>query len=535
MLFLTAAASAPDQVPLFRTILDAQPNLGALQNLCALRTHLADRFLGSAGRPAERLSISGLGETHPTLIDFTDYQDERLSPEARGQAVLMHIAESLVPALQRHGADQEAAVLAAYQLAAQFGDREFAMLEQGAVQNASGQRMCEEPVSATHIVLKPHGEVLVHKSTQWAGYVDDTGRRISVAPRSGIEAPSVLKLSFVTAFRLERVDRHTLPAGHGADSARRIFANVDGRKQFALSGQVRHCLLETPDAALKALLTHRTTTLTDILLYGFARMLGRAGILIIPPAPLYHTRWATPLPRHSRDVVLSSPPDFLKVASYQIQAFRPGTRELDAALALGAYCQSMVSGLIPHSRTKTLVEAHRAQGEIKKKLLARARRDGEVVDRVREKLKTGKSLFENCLNLLRDSLAFATGDCLEMALVSAALAHSKARSFLKARGFANAEITVEIYEAGSSGDHGFCVLNLKINGFAHKIAIDPWADVSMLYEQYGDYVTTYPDHLYTREFTSFRLDASLSKTINREDYMQRAADILEKYLAQPQA
>lgn len=532
-------ASAAHQVPLFRTLLNAQPDLRPIRNLPEVRAHLAERFLGSATQPAERLSFTGIGQDDHATLDFGDCLDPgaQYTPEERGHAVLMHIVERLVPALQRSGADEQAAFLAAFHIVAQLGDREFATLEQSAVQGATGNRMRGEPVSATHIALQAHGEVLVHKSTRWAGYENGAGQII------GFEngGPAILRIDFVSAFWLERAQRPPQPAVPGvdaadaADAAPRIFANADGTKQFAVHGKVQRCLLETPDPELKALLTGRTTTLLDLLCYGVARLLGWAGIFIEPPAPLEARLWASTRPglyeraRHASGVVPHPPAQSLTVAQSRVQAFHPGTQERSAALALGAYCQALASRLLPHSSTKAIVDAYHAPDDSHADLLAQSGVYGFVINMMRATSRRERSTAEFCVKLVGKSLATSVGDCLEAALVSAALVQSSARQFLAERGFASADIRAELYSADYRGDHAFCVMTLKLNGFTYRVAIDAWAGVSMLYEQYVDYVTTYPDHLYTRENTVFGIDWAFSRAINQETFKRQVAVILENY------
>ncbi|VVE59306.1 hypothetical protein [Pandoraea sputorum] len=314
-----------------------------------------------------------------------------------------------------------------------------------------------------------------------------------------------------------------------------VFPNADGVKQFALHGKVQRCRLETPDAALKTMLTLRETTLVDILLYGVARILGWAGIYIDPPGPLDNALWERTRPQDPRDVVQQPPPNLLKVATHRVQASHSGTQERDAALAFGAYCQSMASRLLPYSYSKKFVEANQAEGERRDELLAQAESYGTIIDGIRNKLEFARYKSIACVSLLTNALKFSTGDCTEMALVTAALAQSNAKQFLSERGLANVEIKAEIYETKSHGDHAVCVMTLEFPGFTYKIAIDPWVEVSMLYEHYVDYVTTYPINLYIEKDTTFGVSESVSRTINQEYFMKQASNILKKYLAEPGA
>ncbi|AKK24944.1 hypothetical protein MB84_29685 (plasmid) [Pandoraea oxalativorans] len=503
------------------------------------------------------MTISGAGEDPPTIIDFKIIRDAQLTPEALGPAVLVHIAQHLVPALQRNGADAQAAQYAAMQIVAQLGHREFATLEQTAVQGATGNRMRGEPVSATHIALEPHGEVLVHKTTQWASYVNDTGQTIEF----GSEGRPVLKIDFVTGFWLERAQQ----AGGGATGAPMVFPNADGVKQFALHGKVQRCRLETPDAALKTMLTLRGTTLVDILLYGVARILGWAGIYIEPPGPLDNLLWDRTRPQldhrfqHVQVVALRPPAHLLNAATYQVQASHSGIRERNAALAFGEHCQSIASRLIFKSNSKVALEAENEKDEKRKEFLEKqADEYRAVLDIIKEKsrkesappLKSAEHLEsvepseppprkplspETCVNHLGDSLKYSTGNCLEMAMMAAALVQSNAKQFLSERGLAHAEINADIYESKSNGNHAFCVMKLNVNGFTYKIAIDPWTQVSMPYENYLDYMSSYPMSPYTEEDTTYGVAEWVSKPINQKTFITQARNILKIYLAEPGA
>lgn len=119
--------------------------------------------------------------------------------------------------------------------------------------------------------------------------------------------------------------------------------------------------------------------------------------------------------------------------------------------------------------------------------------------------------------------------------MTAALVQSNAKKFLTERGLTNVVIKAEIYETKANGDHAFCVMTLKNNGFTYKIAIDPWIEVSMLYDHYVDYVTTYPTKLYIEKYTIFGVSESASRTINQEYFMKQAQNILKKYRVEPGA
>ncbi|VVE86005.1 hypothetical protein [Pandoraea sputorum] len=525
------AASSPRHEQLFRTILSAPLTFGGVDQLAERCAYLARRYLGEAGRPPEALSISGVGDARPTIIDFTSIRDAPLPPEERGPAVLALIAGCLVPALQRQGADAQAAQSAAMHMVAQLGNPEFATLAPSAVQGAIGPRMRGEPLSTTHIALAAHGEVLVHTTTQWASYVDDTGQ-----PRGfGSQGPPVLTMDVVTGFWLERTR-----AGRGVEQVGWVFANAEGTKQFVLHGKVQRCLLETPAADLKALLVPRTPTLLDILLYGLARLLGQDGIFIDPPSPLENTLWdmtrpALPTcPPLDHEVVPPAPPRLLTATARRVQASHAGVTERNAALAFGAYCQSRVRQLIPCSYSQTLVRADRAHGIARDQWLAQAEWYGVILDTVRDQSNTTTSAAQRSVTLLKKALACATGDCEEMALVAAALAQTTAKSFLAERGLARADIRAEIFEAKREGDHAFCVVHLKIHGATYTIAIDPWAEVAMPYEHYVDYMTTYQTSFYINTTTTFGVDAVTSKAINQPTFMREAGLTLQRYVAPPE-
>lgn len=344
-----------------------------------------------------------------------------------------------------------------------------------------------------------------------------------------------------------------------------VFPNADGVKQFALHGKVQRCRLETPDAALKTTLTLRGTTLVDILLYGVARILRWAGIYIEPPGPLDNSLWDRTRPKldhrsqQAQDVAVRPPANLLKVATYQVQASHSGITERNAALAFGAYCQSMVSRLIFKSNSKVAFEAENEEDEDRKLSLEKqADEYRALVDIIREKsrkesapsLEPSEHLApvdpseppprkplspETCVNHLGDSLRESAGNCFEMALAAAALAQTNAKKFLSERGLAHAEIKAEIYESKSNGNHAFCVINLKVNGFTYKIAIDPWTGVSMPYKHYVDYMTSYPMSPYTEEDTTYGVAEWVSKPINEKTFITQAPNILKKYLAGPGA
>lgn len=320
-------SAANHHFPVFTDILNTRLKLGKIETLPEVCAHLADRFLGSADRPAEQLSISKFGESSHDFIVFTDIgNDHSLTPEARGEAVLKRIAESITPALMMNGADEVAACAASLEIAAQLGDPEFATLDQTAVQKAMDNRMSGLPVSGTHIALGHHGEVLVHKTSLWADYIDKAGQEV----RSGDGTP-ILKTGVVTVFWLERTDSCIQRA---VDRMRKLFGNVAGTKHFELHGKVQRCLLDTPDAELKTTLTRNTSSFIETILNGLARIFGRAGIQIEPPDRLEDTLWEITSPKlqdlsmhKTGGTMQRSPSAILNPAGRQIQAFRSGTNK----------------------------------------------------------------------------------------------------------------------------------------------------------------------------------------------------------------
>lgn len=507
-------------------MLTARPELALIDHLPKIYTYLAERFLGGAGRPPETLTLLGIGQDKPSTFDFSALHGHPSTPEELGRAIAKQIAAHIAPALQRSGADQDVALQGAHQIAAQLGQREFATVEQRAVEGSTGNRMSGEPTSATHITLTPHGEVLVHKSTHWPGYVNHTGQTIGATP----DGAPIVSIDHVSAFSFERVNRDPQKGRGPAHDASRIFSNADGARQFALRGEVQRCLLETPDAELKALLTGRASTLLDILLYGLAKLYGCVGIFMAPPTALEDTLWENTRHQHPRDVGPLAPPKRPRAAGYRVQAFRSGTQERRAALALGAYCQSMASRLITHSYTKSLVDAGKVQGESKEKLLANSAEYGADIHDARQTAMEMESRTERFLYVLKNALKTASGDCLELALLTSVIIHEKASRILSARGFPSADVRTEIYKAHQNGDHAFCLMTVRINHFQYRIAVDPWVQVCMPYDQYVDYVRTLPENDYLRKDTTFCIAKKQSKIINYPDFRAEASAVLQHYL-----
>lgn len=520
------AAPGPHPVPLFQTILTARPEPGPIDHRLRIYTCLAERFLGGGGRPPEPLTILGIGQDRPATFDFSALHGPPDTPEALGRALAEQIAESITPALQRSGADKDAALQGAHQIVAQLGHREFATVEQRAVEGATGNRMSAEPTSATHITLTPHGEVLVHKSTHWPGYVNHTGQTIGATP----DGPPILSIEHVSAFSFECVGRDHQEVRDLACGARSLFSSADGTRQFALRAQVQRCLLETPDAELKAQLTGRAATLLDMLLYGLAKLYGCVGIFMAPPTALEDALWKNSRHQSPRDVAPLAPAERPRAAGYRVQAFHSGTQEGCAALALGAYCQSMASRLVTHSYTKALVEAGQVQGERKEKILADSAEYGAVIDGARKTAAQMESRTERCLYVLKNALKTSSGDCLELALLTSVIIHEKAQRILSAHGFPNADVRTEIYKANQNGDHAFCVMTVRINHFRYRIAVDPWVQVCMPYDQYVDYVRSLPENDYLRKNTTFCLADKQSKITNSPDFRAEASAVLQYYL-----
>lgn len=263
--------SAP---PVCRDMLSARMALGKTENLRAVCADLAERILGREGHPPAPVTIPRVGDDHCCALGFTDI-NPALTPEARGKAVLERRAVHLAPTLAGIGGEVLAAHAAALEMAALLGEREFATLEQSATERATNHQMRGAPASTTQIALGQDGEVLVHKTAQWAHYLDRRGGAVG----SRLHGAPVLKASYVTGFRLTRTE----------NPLRRTDAS--GAKQFALHGNVRRWRLETPDAEPKATLTRRT--FLDAILPGRARPIRRASLHLEPPDWSDERPWET--------------------------------------------------------------------------------------------------------------------------------------------------------------------------------------------------------------------------------------------------
>ncbi|AKK24823.1 hypothetical protein [Pandoraea oxalativorans] len=535
MTFIRAGAN---QFPVFHTILNASVTPKANKDWPeSVYTRLAERFLGGAGRPAEPLSISISGEDKHAFIEFTDIPDG--DPAARGAVVLDRIANRLEGTLMGNGADNDAARAAARNIAAQLGDEEFETLEQTAVQKALGDRMNGVPVSRTHIALGHHGEVMVHKTTQWASYENDNRQTI----RSAQAETPILEARVVIALRLVRGDTKT----------------------FALLGKVERFLLETPAADLKARLMQGTESFIDTILNAIARIFRRAGILIEPPSDADNKIWdSTPrglddLPAYAPDAVPLPPQNILSLDLRRVQASHSGVKERNAALAFGHHCMAVISAWLPNSGSRKAVEAAAADDEEKK---AKLRQESETYAKIineyrrefapeielpmtnvpRFKPMTAKKL----LGKMQASLETSTGNCFEMTLAAAAFARSRALVFFSEQGLTDVSIETEMFHALSNNktnedryekrdgeDHAFCVVKVRVNGHSLKMAIDPWMNVCLPYNDYLDYASAHTAPPYTTHDTKFGINQEYTNLIKTPEFIETARDVVSKKLSAP--
>lgn len=535
---MTFIREGANQVPVFHTLLNASvtPKVELFWPK-SVYTRLAERFLGGAGCPAEPLSISVNGEDKHEFIEFTGIPDG--DPVARGRAVLSRIADCLERTLMGNGADKDTARAAARNIAAQLGDEEFETLEQTAVQNALGDRLNGVPVSGTHIALGHHGEVLVHKTTQWASYESDNRQTI----RSAEAETPILEARVVIALRLVRGDTKT----------------------FVLHGKVERCLLETPDADLKARLTQGTESFIDTILNAIARIFRRAGIHIEPPSDADNKVWdstrreLSDLPKYAPDAAPQPPQNILNFDLRRVQASRSGVKERNAALAFGHHCMAMISAWIPNSGSRKAVEAAAAEDEEKKGKLREASKtyaktmngyrrkfapeiEFPMTDMPRVKPMTAKKL----LGHLQSSLETSTGNCLEMTLAAAAFARSRALAFFVERGLTDVSVEAEmfhaitdnkinkgLYEKRDGEDHAFCVLKVRVNGRSYTMAIDPWMKVCLPYQDYLDYASAHPAPPYTAHDTKFGINQEYTNVINTPEFIETARGVVSKRLNAP--
>lgn len=489
-------------------------------------TRLAERFLGGAGCPAEPLSISTNGEDKHEFIEFTGIPDGE--PAARGKAVLSRIADCLERTLMGNGADKDTARAAARNIAAQLGDEEFETLEQTAVQNAVGNRMNGVPVSGTHLALGHHGEVLVHKTTQWASYENDNRQTI----RSAEAETPILEARVVIALRLLRGDAKT----------------------FVLHGKVERCLLETPDADLKARLTHGTASFIDTILNALARIFRRAGIHIEPPSDADNKVWdsirpgLSDLPKYAPDAAPQPPQNILNFDLRRVQASHSGVKERNAALAFGHHCMAMISAWIPNSGSQKAVEAAAAEDEEKKgKLREASKTYAKTMNEYRRKFAPEKPMTaKKLLGYMQSSLETSTGNCLEMTLAAAAFARTRALAFFSEQGLTDVSVEAEMfhaipdnktnkdpYEKRDGEDHAFCVLKVRVNGRSYTMAIDPWMKVCLPYNDYLDYASTHPAPPYTARDTKFGINKEYTNLINTPEFIETARGVVSKRVTAP--
>lgn len=484
------------------------------------------------GSPPARLVISTPDEEHHAYVNLSAIRnDQSLTHEGRGLAVLKRIAACMAPTLLSRCEDLVAASAAALEVATQLGNPEFATLERTAVQRAMGQRTAVEPLSTTHIDLGGDGKVLVHQTSQWPAYVDEQGQRVGF----GVEDMPILEAGFAAAFWLERVDSHTL------DTAE--------TKSFALHGNVQHCFLETPDAALKAAFVGRPPSFADDILHGMARLFDEAQIHIEPPA---HEAGGQRPPSaildvaerriersegegqaHRRTMGLATITDATGVRAGKPQGTShspalvlnqlSATFEFNrkAALAFGQDCASLVSGLLPNSYTRS--DAENAP-------LEQLEENKELILAIRDEFNHFvPSTTEDFLSYVSKCLASSAGNCQEMAMVAATVVQTHAREFLKAQGLEHFDFQAEIYDS-RPGDHAICVLNVDVDDHIHEIAIDPWMGVAMPYEDYEKYIIANPMPPYT-DITKFKPDDSVFNILSDPNFIDEARKVLEDYIS----
>ncbi len=194
----------------------------------------------------------------------------------------------------------------------------------------------------------------------------------------------------------------------------------------------------------------------------------------------------------------------------------PLTATAAAALDFGQRCLTVVNRSILKSYTRNFADSGETEQGKHYKAVGRI---------IREKFAT-----ERYLGIASSSLKYSTGNCTEMALVAAMFAQSDAREFLSARDFQDGKIRAEIYETKSADDdHVVCVINLSANGEEYKVAVDPWAGVSMLYDDYVQHVADHPTLPYTRPSTKFGVDTEITDAINDPGFIERARQIAAKY------
>lgn len=524
---LASHLSRNSEISVLRDMLNTPLALGEIQNLLAACACLSDRFVGSAERSAEQLTLSICGEEPPRPIDFTDIaNDQSLSREARGEAILKRIAERIVPPLLLTCVDLTIAHAAALEIATQLGDAALATLEQAAVQRATAQRMVGRPLSTTHIELESDGKVRVHRTSQWTAYENAQGQEVE----SGIAHTPVLEVGLDLAFWLEP-DPHNVPPTHALAT-----------KTFALHGNVQHCFLQTPDAELKAMLTRSPSRFDEDVMHGLARLFEAAQI---QPEPSTRREPRTPsrildgaqrriepsaahAPAHPRTMGIATLPDAsgVRVLKPQGTPNSPALvfNQLFAALEFGQYCSTTVSRLIVKSYTKS---------KAKKEAPEKCEAYKEEIQAIRNKFNNDIPLTtEGFLSYVSMSLESSAGNCLEMAMVAATMAQSNARAFLLARGVKSVEVHAEIYDTQPSapyGDHMLCVINVTLDAQHHKIAVDPWMGISMPYDDYVKYARAHPVSPHIETNTEFGFNESISNVLKHPDFVERARQVINPY------
>ncbi|MFM0515189.1 hypothetical protein [Paraburkholderia sp. RL17-373-BIF-A] len=189
------------------------------------------------------------------------------------------------------------------------------------------------------------------------------------------------------------------------------------------------------------------------------------------------------------------------------------------AISLGGHCSTIVNDVILKSNTRNYATHGRTP---------QTTTYGKVVNSLRSN-RNHASRVETAVLSVADSFKYSCGNCLEMAFTAAALVQLSAEKFLSARGLNDVEIHVEIYITKTNGDHGFCVANFAVEGQVYRIAIDPWAQVSMSYDDYVRYVTTYPSPPYTRVDSTFGVCREWTEAVTSDDFKNSTGEIFAKY------
>ncbi|MFM0515479.1 hypothetical protein, partial [Paraburkholderia sp. RL17-373-BIF-A] len=193
-----------------------------------------------------------------------------------------------------------------------------------------------------------------------------------------------------------------------------------------------------------------------------------------------------------------------------------------AAISFGHRCSTIVNGLVPKSATRDHAKHGLTEQVLVYNSIVGALRD--IGDHVSDTFD-----FGNAVSAVSTSLKYSCGNCLEMAYAAAALAHLSAKNFLYSRGLKDVEMHIEIYMAESNGDHVFCVANFALHGEVHQIAIDPWSQVSMSYDDYVEYVTACPCPPYTNENSTFCVCRTSTDAVNSEKFITSTRKIFARY------